>query len=716
VRDGSGRTDKRRSYLDTVVVSGIISFVTHNRTMQLTALRGGNARFLVYSDPGRLRLRSAAATTLSLILAMVALLALTHVANQPIPVAMLGTIVAMQSSAAVKDRQQHSRVVTTLLLFFPAVGAVTLAALLSPLGKIADVGFIAVLFGAVWVRRFGPRGNALGMVAFISYFFTLFLHATPDQIPVLATAIAVGLGATLIVRTLIFPDRPRAEVRHLVRALRRASTAVLDVVTNPDESDPATLRRQLDRLGETALMIDDWLDRHNAARSLSITSKDLALRVFDAQIAMEQLASLLWTLRPGPGGLADAITSLRTCLQHNPSEDQLRAARRVALAAADRADLSVSEGIATVVAYRVVQAHLAIHHITTNALRIADPEPEALAEEEQSGLNPNTKAAIQVAVATSAATILGELISPDRWYWAVLTAFLVFTGVSTRGEILTRAGHRIVGTIAGVVAGVLLATLIGHNPPVQIVVLVICVFCAFYLATVAYAWLTFFVTVLLAMLYGLLGDFSVQVLELRIVETAAGGLVGIASAYFIFSTGTHATFVEKVNDYLDRMVDLIQAGIDSVLAPGGETDLVAETRLLDNALQDVVTAGKPLQMGPAVRSRRGTQRLLRGLQASNRSAHALARAGVNAARADPDTAPPDVTADALREAADRVCGTVNTVKQIVTGGNLDPPEKAMETIILDVMSTSVISPGPVRAAVRALNTLDRTLIDATTRV
>jgi uncharacterized membrane protein YccC len=714
----------------TMVVGGIISFVTHNRPMQLTAITGGTARFLGYADPGRLRLRSAASTTLSLVLAMVALLGLTRLANQPITVAMLGTIVAMQSSAAVKDRQQHSRVVTTLLLFFPAVGAVTLAALLSPLGKIADVGFIAVLFGAVWVRRFGPRGNALGMVSFMSYFFALFLRATPDQIPVLATAVAVGLGATLVVRTLIFPDRPRAEVRQLVRALRRASTAVLDVVTNPGESDPATLRRQLDHLGQTALMIDDWLDRHDAARSLSITSEDLALRVFDAQIAMEQLTGLLWTLRPAgpwpadpwPDGLADAITSLRICLRHNPSEDQLRAARKGAAAAADRADLSVSEGIATVVAYRVAQAHLAIHHITTNALGVADapgaadPEPEALAEEEQAGLHPSTKAAIQVAVATSAATILGELISPDRWYWAVLTSFLVFTGVSTRGEILTRAGHRIVGTIAGVVAGVLLATVVGHNPPVQLVLLVICVFCAFYLATVAYAWLTFFVTVLLAMLYGLLGDFSVQVLELRIVETAAGGLVGIASAYFILSTGTRVTFIEKVNDYLDRMVDLIEAGIDSVLAPGGETDLVAETRLLDNALQDVITAGKPLQMGPAVRSRRGAQRLLRGLQASNRSAHALARAGVNAAHADPDTAPPDVTADALRAAADHVCGTVSTVKQIVAGDKADPPESSTETVILDVMSTSAIPPGPVRAAVRALNTLDRTLTEVTTRV
>ena len=689
--------------------------------MQLAPLTS-TARFLVDSDPGRLRFRSAAATTLSLVLAMLALLVFTRITHQPVTVAMLGTIVAMQASAAVKDRQQHSRVVTTLLLFFPAVGAVTLAAVLSPFGKVADVGFIVVLFSAVWVRRFGPRGNALGMVAFISYFFALFLRATPGQIPMLAVAIAVGLGASLLVRTLILPDRPHVEVRRLVRALRTASSSVLEVATNQAEYDLAVLRRRLDRLGETALMIDDWLDRHDAAQTLNVTSEELAARVFDAQIAMEQLASLLWSLDPAnewPSGLADAIASLRMCLQHNPSDDQLRAARKRAVAAADRAELSSPEGIATVVAYRGVQAHLAIHHITTNALGVSDTvdtEPEPAPEETQSGLNPSTKAAIQVAVATSAATILGELISPDRWYWAVLTAFLVFTGVSTRGEILTKAGHRIVGTVAGVVAGVLLATLIGHNPPVQIALLVICVFCAFYLVTVAYAWLTFFVTVLLAMLYGLLGDFSIQVLELRIVETAAGGLVGIASAYFILSTGTRANFVEKVTDYLDRMIELIDASIDSVLMPGGETDLVAETRRLDNALQSVITAGKPLQIGPAIRSRRGAQRVLRGLQVSNRSAHALARAGVNAARADPDTAPPNVTAEALRQAAAHVCRTVDSVKQVVAGDSAEPLARTTETMILDVMGTSDIPPGPVRGAVRALNTLDRVLTEVTTRV
>ncbi|WP_041782771.1 FUSC family protein [Mycolicibacterium chubuense] len=683
------------------------------------------ARRLVPTDPGQVRLRSAAATTTSLIIAIVALLGFTRVTGQPITVAMLGAVVAMQASAAVKDRDQRSRVITTLWLFVPSICAVTLAALLTPHGKIADVGFIVVLFAAVWVRRYGPRGNALGVIAFISYFFALFLRVSISQVPVLAVAVAVGIASSLFVRVVLFPDRPRAEARRLMSALRAASTVALDAAAAPDDGIEA-LRRRMDQLGETALLIDDWLDRHEAAKSLSVTSKDLARRVFEAQIMLEQSAVLLWRLgspHRWPADVRDAVTALRTTLTNDPADDELREARRHGAASAERADLSTPEGLATVAVFRAMQAHLAIHHITTNALGVTDEAPQEehddsrdADEDEDSGLHPTTKTAVQVAIATSAATILGELISPDRWYWAVLTAFLVFTGVTTRGELLSRVGHRIIGTIAGVVAGVLLAAVVGQHPAVQIVVLLICVFCAFYLVTVAYVWLTFFVTVLLAMLYGLLGNFSLQVLELRIAETAAGGLVGVAAAYFVFSTKTRATFVEKVHEYLDRVQEVIDSSVDSVLAPGGETDLVAQSRQMDNALLAVITAGKPLQIGPTSDLRRGVRRLVRGLQIGNRSAHALARAGVAAAAAQQDSAPPEATADALRHAVAQTCATIAVVRTVASGEQAAASDRRSDQVIADALDMPELPPGPVRAAIRAMNTLDRTLAEVTNRV
>lgn len=684
------------------------------------------ASVLNAADPGRIRLRSAAATTFSLLLAIGAMLAFTRAAGQPVTVAMLGAVVAMQASAAVKDRDQRSRNITTLLLFFPAIGTMALAAFLAPHGKIVDVGFIAVLFAAVWVRRYGPRGNALGMVAFISYFFVMFLRTPVHQIPVLAVAVAVGIASSLLVHVLLFPERPRVEARRLLSALRAASLSTLDVATRRGQVSVDVARHELDQLGETALLIDDWLDRYEAAKSLSVTSKDLALRVFEAQIMLEQAASFLWWLdqdEPWPEGLVDAVAALRICLDNSPTEEQLRQARRMGAAAADKADLSTSAGVATVTAYRAMQAHLAIHHITTNARGISDDDIAAAAaaaaveadgddgQDAPSGLDPSTKAAIQVAVATSAATVLGNLISPDRGYWAVLTAFLVFTGVSTRGEILSRAGHRIVGTIAGVVAGVLLAAEIGRNPALQIVVLVVCVFFAFYLAIVAYFWLTFFVTVLLAMLYGLLGNFSAQVLEVRIAETAVGSLVGIASAYFVFSTKTRATFVEKVNDYLDHMERVIDTAVTAVLTAGDAGDLVADTRRMDNALKEAVTAGKPLQMGPLSELRHGVRRLMRGLQVANRSAHALARAGVTASHVGP---PLEGADDALHQAAARAVDAIARVRKLVAGDDVRN-EKRSEAAVFDV-GLPEMRPGPVRASVRALNMLDRALTEVTTRV
>jgi len=681
------------------------------------------ASVLNAADPGRIRLRSAAATTFSLLLAIGAMLAFTRAAGQPVTVAMLGAVVAMQASAAVKDRDQRSRNITTVLLFFPAIGAMALAAVLTPHGKIVDVGFIAVLFAAVWVRRYGPRGNALGMVAFISYFFVMFLRTPVHQIPVLAVAVAVGIVSSLLVHVLLFPERPRVEARRLLSALRTASLSTLDVATRRGQVSVDVARHELDQLGETALLIDDWLDRHEAAKSLSVTSKDLALRVFEAQIMLEQAASFLWWLdqdEPWPEGLVDAVAALRICLDNNPTDEQLRRARRMGAVAADKADLSTSAGVATVTAYRAMQAHLAIHHITTNARGISDDDIAAAAAETDgddgqdapSGLNPSTKAAIQVAVATSAATVLGNLISPDRGYWAVLTAFLVFTGVSTRGEILSRAGHRIVGTIAGVVAGVLLAAEIGRNPALQIVVLVVCVFFAFYLATVAYFWLTFFVTVLLAMLYGLLGNFSAQVLEVRIAETAVGSLVGIASAYFIFSTKTRATFAAKVTDYLDQMERVIDTAVTAVLTAGDAGDLVADTRRMDNALKEAVTAGKPLQMGPLSELRHGVRRLMRGLQVANRSAHALARAGVTAAHG---AQVPDGADEALHQAAARAGAAVAGIRKLVAGDDPNTSGKRSDPALFDV-GLPEMRPGPVRASVRALNVIDRALTEVTVRM
>ncbi|WP_235687080.1 FUSC family protein [Tomitella gaofuii] len=725
-------------------------------------------RTLAVSDPGRLRLRKAATVAISAALAMAVLILVTTSYDEPITVALLGTVIAVQAAAAVKDSTQRARVTTTLLIPFPAAAAVTLATGLLTVDPLAEIGFIAVLFCAVWVRRWGPRGEALGMVAFIAYFFSLFLHSTVDDIAMFCVAIIVGAACTLLIRVVVLPERPRLEIRRLARALRAASIEAVDAASDRAHCDLGRLRGRLDGLGETALMIEDWIDRHEGAELVSVTGRSFSVMVFDAQIATEQLASALWNLDPQvrwPSGLERATVALGVVLHDRPTAEELRAAADVASAAAREADASDPAGIATLVAHRAVQAHIAIHRITVRAALLFGPPAwlpargarrahgatstddrgpgggEAVPGRDQSagqsapapsagapaegaggsartlagraaGWQPSTRAAIQVAVATSAATLLGELVSPDRWYWAVLTAFLVFNGASTRGEILSRAGHRIVGTVAGVVAGVVIAALVGHNPPVQMVLIIVCIFFAFYFAPVAYALLTFCVTVLLAMLYGLLGVFSIEVLGLRIAETAVGAVVGLASAYFILATSTQGELEAKTVDYLAQLDKVIAEAVASVAVPGTGHGIVESTRVLDGALQDVLKAAEPLRLRPAVRSRRSVRRFTRALTVINRAAHQLARAGVMATRADASTAPGAETVRELRAAAESVRERVELVRRSATGRKIKRPERDAEVPVLAVMLSATHAPGALRLSLRSLSKLNRALFEA----
>jgi hypothetical protein len=78
-----------------------------------------------------------------------------------------------------RRRQRHSRQrITMALLPVPAALAITAAALLAPHRVASDVVFVVIVFAAVYIRRFGARGRALGMVAFMAYFFTLYLRAS----------------------------------------------------------------------------------------------------------------------------------------------------------------------------------------------------------------------------------------------------------------------------------------------------------------------------------------------------------------------------------------------------------------------------------------------------------------------------------------------------------------------------------------------------------
>ncbi|MGB8995967.1 MAG: FUSC family protein, partial [Pseudonocardiaceae bacterium] len=564
---------------------------------------------LVASDPGLLRLRLAGTATASMLAALGVMTGIARLTGQPITAVLLGVIVSMVAAISVNDPEPGAQRLTTVLLPAPGAAAVSLGTLLAGHRIAADVAFVAIMVVAVYVRRFGPRATALGQVGFQSYFFTQFLGARLGELPWLVLALVVGTACTLLLGGVVFAERPERTLRRTVAAFRARAAVVVDGVRDAVAAgrlpNPGgrPLRLRLARLNETALLVADILERTDAEQAWpGVANRTLALRIFDAELTMDRLVSaaeqLVCSGHPMAAderaALLAALARLRDGLGATAVPDPLTShdgdspARRLG-AAIHRASLAMSDA-----GSREGPELAAIEEPGS-----AD-EPDRGAADEP-GLRPHTRQAIQVGVATSLAIVAGEFISPSRWYWAVITAFIVFTNTTSRGEILSRGWQRIVGTLAGVAAGIGVAVAVGGNTVASLITLFCCVFLGFYLLRVSQGLFMFWLTAVLALLYGLLGRFSIHVLLLRLEETAAGAAIGIAVAFLVLPSSTRATVSGHVEEFLVGLDELLDAAVRD-LAGGGDAGahrLLARARTLDQTLRTLRTAARPLTTGLA---------------------------------------------------------------------------------------------------------------------
>ncbi|MEU2157154.1 FUSC family protein [Streptomyces sp. NPDC019396] len=168
---------------------------------------------------------------------------------------------------------------------------------------------------------------------------------------------------------------------------------------------------------------------------------------------------------------------------------------------------------------------------------------------------PSTRQAAQVVVAGGFALAVGQLLSQDRWYWAVGAAWWIFVNTASRGETLVRGFRRILGTVLGIAAGLLVAMPV-HGAVLPTAALVaVCVFVIFYTAPVSYSWMMLSVTVLAALLYGLLGVLEPGLLALRLAETCVGALGAVLAVAFVLPITTHTA----TNAWIRRAVGCVHA-------------------------------------------------------------------------------------------------------------------------------------------------------------
>lgn len=586
-----------------------------------------------------------------------------------------GAMAAMVGTFAIKDKQRRGQALTLLLGLPVALAAMTLGALLNKTVVVGDLFFIALIFAAVYSRRFGDRGTALGLIGFQVYFVSLFVRATFSALPGLCVTLAVAFACSALVRFVVVPETPERVLHRLRKAFRarlaQLVSAQIDLLdAGPDRAEKALedLRRHTARLHESAMMIQGQLAE---GTSDSATASLVQRRVADAEIAAERLGVLLLTARsarradtltlhlphapvPEPGDrlrAQDSVTAtlrrdldaLRLLVQRPITDDRGTALAHLRnrllgyreeenLPQASAAVQDVFRGIGET-ARSVMGLRLALdgpqdesddtpsttrsrEELDAENLSIAGSE-EAEREESERGdggprgwERPTTRTAVQVAVGSALAIVGGEFLSSQRWYWAVLTCWVVFLNTASTGEILVKGYRRLIGTVLGVVAGALLAGLVGTHTWTAFGLVLLFIFAMFFTAPLSYALMSFFVTAMLGLLYTLLDAYSTAVLVLRIEETALGAVCGVIAAALILPVHTDRRTDELLATVLRRLGDVTGAAVDQ-LSGGPSLDLLDRARDLDKALDDLRSSVQPLTHPiTPLRSRRQTARYL----------------------------------------------------------------------------------------------------------
>ncbi|MFG2632569.1 FUSC family protein [Streptomyces sp. NPDC048362] len=296
-----------------------------------------------------------------------------------------------------------------------------------------------------------------------------------------------------------------------------------------------------------------------------------------------------------------------------------------------------------------------------------------------------TRQALQATAGAGFALLVGQLVSGQRWYWAVGATWWIFVNTASRGETLVRGFRRVLGTVFGIGLGFLVALPV-HGAPVPTLVLVaIAVFGIFYTAALSYTWMMLWVTLLAEMLYGLLGVLDPGLLALRLAETGVGALGAALAVLFVVPVTTHATTDAWIQRAL-RCVHACTAETAARLAGSTTADPAPRVAELEQLLGRVRLSVAPLvhPLHPTPARKRRARRVLALLDDCAREVR-----GLVAVTADPEASHDDRLAAA--------CWRVQAAVEALTVG--------------DAQSLRHAADPPAEPALAHLHGLERALAD-----
>ncbi|MFJ8747973.1 FUSC family protein [Streptomyces sp. NPDC102441] len=548
---------------------------------------------------------------------------------------LLGAVAAMQGSAVVLQRSAAAR------LRFGLAQPVAAGAGLSA-GVLAHAAFgggwqldcclVAATFPAVAVRRFGPAFSVLGLMGWAGFYITTILQPPLSDLPFLLSAYVVSGVCSGVLALAFFRHRPRASLRHALRAWQAQAAAVFRSAELLMDEPGARRRRVLasrhGQLAHIALVIDGWLADPEADPDGSAVL--VRHRLIDSQSAIDTIVASVRSLT-GAGrdpsaedpGVRAAAGILR-CLTHSDHhgarrgalrlldrlprhEDARSALRRLSTAVIALADAEADGAGALQEAAEAARFTPVVTVAVSGALPgaaglAAEVPPRGAGLLDRCGMKPLSlpvRQAVQATVAMAIAAALGRLVSPAQSYWSLIAVFIVFLGPVTREELAVKGRDRLVGTLLGVAVAVPVDDLVRGEPGAVIAVVLVSCLLGHYLASLSYTFMAFFITVCVFQLYASMHQYETGMLLTRLTETALGAVVAVTVAALVLPVSARDTahlarrrFLRSIGQLLDDI------GTSAAREQHDEARLRMRLRVADEHARQLTAAARPLAQLP----------------------------------------------------------------------------------------------------------------------
>ena len=498
-------------------------------------------------DPGLFRLQHALRTTVSVFLTGVILAAVMHALHLPISAIAPGIVFSMLAPMFSSDALPDQR---TLTYTASAVGGIIAylvsVALVSQSVALAQAWQMAVVFLGLLVHVRGSRYVAPGVVSLVATYVGLFTHPSPA---IAQAAVALTVVAWLVCTGVLWLVVPLRAAGSALDSVVHAATLQACAITRlAEHANPARgssrLSRALDfrlaRLHGAVLAVEDQM------RGLPLHDRaPLRRAVFALELAAERLAS---QLRASPG------------LDHGPAIDALH-----------HAVAQTSEIARRTQSYHRPRSSLRSSLRTVlpaSPPKSRPPSSTAPSSTAASSTAPSSTAAlawriaIRGAIAAGIAVVIGDALSPERSFWAVVAVYIAFFGVASRSHAVYKSAQRLFGTVLGVTICALLGHTLGAHALLSIAAILVCVFFWSYYLQANYALGVLFITILVGLVYGAIGDPLGPILALRLKETIAGiaGAVAIAVLFLPARTERH------IADQLRHLLRSLELTVDHCIA------------------------------------------------------------------------------------------------------------------------------------------------------